>query len=89
MAIELARRLQALESIAGTGADRVDVIIRRIVRPGVAQMEAKTVYSHWNRPGGGWRIDREPGESEVEFLTRAANEAPRPAGGMARLVVPA
>lgn len=83
MANEIERRLAALERKAGPSADRVSVIIRRMVTPGIPPGEAATFVSI--NPGG-WRVDREPGETEAAFLERARATAPRPIGGIARLL---
>lgn len=88
MANEIERRLAALERKAGPSADRVSVIIRRMVTPGIPPGEAATFVSI-NPGAAGWRVDREPGETEAAFLERARATAPRSVGGIARLLQPA
>jgi hypothetical protein len=72
--MNIERRIEALEKRHGL-TDRLEVIIRRLVTPspdGPVLMEPGTYISY----PGGWRCDREPGESAEAFLERAKRTVP-------------
>lgn len=80
---DVRKRLTALESKAGIGGERIDVIVRTFVRPGPNGAEDSECIGFVSPCG--WRIDREAGEARDSFVKRACAAAPRGAGGMAVL----
>lgn len=82
---DLQKRVKALEERAGLGDDRITVIVRTFVRPGPNGPQ-ETALAAFASHGGGWRIDREPGEGREAFIDRASAAVPRPSNGVGCLV---